>query len=96
MMFVLILFKTSSLISCSFRDILNTLPHNHILKASSLLDVALVSVHVSAPYTSVEHIRRFTMRDFNSMLMFLDVRIVGRLSNAVLAISILQHVLKNA
>ena len=35
---------------------------------------------------SVDH---FAMRDLNSMLLFLDIRIIAVLSNAVLAIPIL-------
>ena len=53
---VFILFKTSPLVLCSFHDILNILLYSHISKASNLSDVTLVSVHVSAPYTSVDQI----------------------------------------
>ena len=48
--------KTSPLVLCSFRDILNILLYSHISKASNLSDVTLVSVHVSAPYKSVDQI----------------------------------------
>ena len=81
--------KTSPIVLCSFHDILNILLYSHISKASNLSNVTLVSVHVSAPYTSVNHIKHFAMRDLNSMLMFLDVRIFDILSNAVLVMPIL-------
>ena len=55
-LFVLILCKTSPLVLCSFHDILNILLYSHISKASNLSDVTLVSVHVSAPYKSVDRI----------------------------------------
>ena len=86
---VFILCKTSPLVVCSFHGILNILLYSHISKASNLSDVTLVSVHVSAPYRSVDQIKHFAMRDLDSMLMFLDVRIFAILSNAVLAIPIL-------
>ena len=53
---VFILCKTSALVLCSFHDILNILLYSHISKASNLSDVTLVSVHVSAPYKSVDQI----------------------------------------
>ena len=53
---VFILCKTSPLVLCSFHDILNILLYSHISKASNLSDVTLVSVHVSAPYKSVDQI----------------------------------------
>ena len=53
---VFILCKTSALVLCSFHDILDILLYSHISKASNLSDVTLVSVHVSAPYKSVDQI----------------------------------------
>ena len=53
---VFIVCKTSPLVLCSFHDILNILLYSHISKASNLSDVTLVSVHVSAPYKSVDQI----------------------------------------
>ena len=53
---IFILCKTSPLVLYSFHDILNMLLYSHIAKASNLSDVTLVSVHVSAPYNSVNHI----------------------------------------
>ena len=53
---VFILCKTSPLVLCSFHDILNIPMYSHISKASNLWDVTLVSVHVSAPYKSVDQI----------------------------------------
>ena len=67
--------------------ILNILLYNHISKASSLSEVTLVSVRVSAPYKSIDQLQHFAMRDLNSMLMFLHVSIFDILYNAVLAIS---------
>ena len=53
---VFILCKTSPLVLCSFHDIPNILLYRHISKASNMSDVTLVSVHVSAPYKSVDQI----------------------------------------
>ena len=52
----IMMMKTSSLVLCSFHNILNILLYSHISKASNLSDVTLVSVHVSAPYKSVDQI----------------------------------------
>ena len=55
---LLIVFNNDLLvfILCSFHHILNILLYSHISKTSNLSDVTLVSVHVSAPYKSVDHI----------------------------------------
>ena len=68
--FVFILFKTSSLVLCSFHDILKILLYNHISNASTLSNATLVNVHVSAPHIKVlTQVKHFAMRDLNSMLV---------------------------
>ena len=55
-LFVFAFFKTSSLVLCFVLDTLNILLYTHISKASNLLSMVLVRVHVSKPYNIVDHI----------------------------------------